>query len=245
MDRATEPLNNSKRPDGDKVLGGKLHAGIRDRLIRVLVPDQHDSSFHPSSFPESEIQSVDGLGEDRSALVLRSGVVIPVALPYEELEQKIYSPDIRTDSSVLDLRHATGNAAKPEVPANIRTAAVPGDKMMDGAIYAGISPDTGEPMYATPADAPLTMTFNDAVSYAKKLDAHGHRDWRLPSKAELKVLFNNRAAIGGFNVSGSSPAGWYRSGTQVNKWFAWGQRFSDGCQLDYLKDVHSSVRCVR
>src|ERR1039458_10259614 len=29
-----------------------------------------------------------------------------------------------------------------------------GDKMPDGTVLAGISPDTNKPMYATPADAP-------------------------------------------------------------------------------------------
>jgi hypothetical protein len=33
-----------------------------------------------------------------------------------------------------------------------------GDKMPDGTIYVGISPDTGNAMYTTPADAPLTYT---------------------------------------------------------------------------------------
>jgi hypothetical protein len=46
-------------------------------------------------------------------------------------------------------------------PANDSTPAEaapqPGDRMEDGAVYAGISPETGKPMYTTPADAPLTM----------------------------------------------------------------------------------------
>ena len=121
----------------------------------------------------------------------------------------------------------------------------PGYKMPDGSIYAGISPDTGKPMYTTLADAPLAMTFNKATEYAKALDMHGHGDWRLPTKAELNVLFNNRAAIGGFNVSGSTPAGWYWSGTQSLKWFAWRQDFSDGYRDGFDKVHHSSVRCVR
>ena len=60
-----------------------------------------------------------------------------------------------------------------------------GDKMPDGTVLAGISPDTNKPMYATPADASLMMTFNEATEYAAKLDAHGHKDWRVPTKAEL------------------------------------------------------------
>ena len=117
--------------------------------------------------------------------------------------------------------------------------------MPDGTVFAGISPDTKKKMYATPADASLTMTFNEATEYAAKLDAHGHQDWRLPTKAEMNVLFNNRAAIGGFNVSGSYPAGWYWSASPGYIWGAWGQRFSDGYQYYTFKDNHSAVRCVR
>jgi hypothetical protein len=119
-----------------------------------------------------------------------------------------------------------------------------GDKMPDGTVFAGISPDTHKPMYTTPAPAPLTMTFNEAEKYATKLDAHGHQDWRLPTKAELNLLFNNRAAIGVFYFQNSS--GWYWSSLQCNTWDAWGQRFSDdGFQSNHDKDSHLSVRCVR
>src|SRR4051794_25446714 len=88
-----------------------------------------------------------------------------------------------------------------------------GDRMEDGTIYAGISPDTGEAMYTTPADAPLTMRWNAAMQYAAKLEAHGHKDWRAPTKAELNVLFRKRAAIGGFDLSGDDAAGCYWSST--------------------------------
>jgi hypothetical protein len=37
-----------------------------------------------------------------------------------------------------------------------------GDKMPDGTVFADISPDNEKPMYARPADASLTMTFNEA-----------------------------------------------------------------------------------
>ena len=156
------------------------------------------------------------------------------------------SVDAYTDSAVKV--HPAANDGKPARPDDTTariSRPVPGDRMPDGTIYAGDSPDTGKPMYTTPVDAPLAMTFNEASKYAKSLDAQGHQDWRLPTKAELNVLFNNRAAIGGFNVSGSDPAGWYWSGTQVSKWNAWDQRFSDGFQDYGFKDDHSSVRCVR
>jgi hypothetical protein len=120
-----------------------------------------------------------------------------------------------------------------------------GDKMPDGTVFAGISPDANKPMYATPADTSLTMTFNDAQKYAAQLDAHGHKDWHLPSKAELNVLFNNRAAIGGFDISGSIPAGWYWSASPLGEWDAWCQRLSDGAQDGGNKNGHLSVRPVR
>jgi Protein of unknown function (DUF1566)/Sulfatase-modifying factor enzyme 1 len=120
-----------------------------------------------------------------------------------------------------------------------------GDKMPDGTIYAGISPDTGKAMYVTPADAPMTTKWREAMDYAAKLNTHGRQDWRLPTQGELSVLFNNRAAIGGFDVTGSYSAGLYWSGTQDDRWAAWGQRFSDGDQFGNDETNHSSVRCVR
>ena len=124
-------------------------------------------------------------------------------------------------------------------------APAPGDKMPDGTLFAGISPDTNKPMYATPADASLTMKFNEAQKYAATLNAHGHNDWRVPTRAELNVLFNNRAAIGGFDISGSYPAGWYWSASPTSKWNAWCQRLSDGAQYNRYKFGHLSVRPVR
>jgi hypothetical protein len=134
----------------------------------------------------------------------------------------------------------------------------PGDKMPDGTIYAEISPETGKPMYAMPADAPLIYTFNEAQKfaigvniaqkYAQGANAqkqYGYDDWHVPSLAELNVLFNNRAAIGGFDVSGSYPSGWYWSSSSFGKWDVCSQRLSDGYQFDGSRAAHSSVRLVR
>jgi hypothetical protein len=124
-----------------------------------------------------------------------------------------------------------------------------GAVMPDGTVYAGISPDTNKPMYATPADASLTMTFNEAAEYAEIATvrkACGHDDWRVPTQAELNVLFNNRAVIGGFGINPSNPAGWYWSATPANKSDAWCQRFSDGYQYAGSTTYRQlSVRLVR
>ena len=118
--------------------------------------------------------------------------------------------------------------------------------MPDGTVYAGISPDTSKPMYATPADAPLTMKFNQATECAAKLDTHGHRDWRVPTKTELNVLFKNRAAIGGFDIGDSYPAGWYWSTSPDGEdWTMPSQRFSDGFQRESPASDRLSLRPVR
>jgi hypothetical protein len=94
-------------------------------------------------------------------------------------------------------------------------------------------------------DESRICTFNQAQDYASKLDAHGHKDWRAPTSGELNVLYQNRAAIGGFEESGSDPGGWYRSSSPFSNLFAWGQRFSDGGQNYDVKDGSWSLRCVR
>jgi Protein of unknown function (DUF1566) len=136
---------------------------------------------------------------------------------------------------------ANDSAAKAKVAIAI------GDEMEDGTIYAGISPDTHKPMYATPRDASGVYDFNQAAKYAKNLDANGNHDFHVPTKGELNVLFENRdkgKLKGTFNETGSGPAGWYWSSSPGNS-IAWAQRFSYGLQLNLSRDNGSSLRCVR
>jgi hypothetical protein len=132
-----------------------------------------------------------------------------------------------------------------------------GDRMPDGTIYAGVSPDSGKRLFAAAADAPRLMTFKDANHYAQTLEAHGHKDWRLPMRAELTNLFNNRIEIGGFTMKpGSGNARWY-CGNDRCYWScteeprnapsgAWGIDFMDGDGSWYRKDtVPISSRLVR
>lgn len=132
--------------------------------------------------------------------------------------------------------------------ATAQTCATIGDKCSDGAVYAGVSPDSDVPMYTTRADAspPGTYTWTAATEYCADLVAHGHDDWSVPSIDELSVLYNNRAAIGNFNVSGLFPAGWYWSSMESRDYpFASAQRFDGGYSAWGRKSVESSLRCVR
>lgn len=130
-----------------------------------------------------------------------------------------------------------------------------GDKMLDGTILAGYY--EGKPLYTTPVDAAarrwlrtdrLTHTFDEAQKYAAKLDAHGHKDWRAPSKSELNVIWENRYCgklKGTFNEIGSGDSEWYWSSSPGNYGGAWAQRFSDGQQYGDHRGGGSSLRCVR
>jgi hypothetical protein len=124
-----------------------------------------------------------------------------------------------------------------------------GDIMKDGTIYAGDSPSTHLPIYAAPADAPTCMAFGKAEKYAKGLSVGGKKDFHLPDKEELQVLFDNRdkgALKRTLNVTGSDTAGWYLSSAPGCNSHAYGVRFSDGAQgYSFGLQHQSSVRCVR
>lgn len=128
-----------------------------------------------------------------------------------------------------------------------------GTRMPDDTVFAGTSPTTGRPMYVAAADdskksPSLTMTWHEAVFVARRKQALCQGDWRLPTAEELHVLFNNRAAIGGFNQSGTGQEAWYWSskeyGSVVGK-EAWIERFSNGDKCLSSKNDDLSVRFVR
>jgi len=78
------------------------------------------------------------------------------------------------------------------------------------------------------------------------LDIDGYKDWFLPSKDELDLIYKNlkQKDLGGFNT------GWYWSSSQGGKngedgRLAWGQRFNSGNQLETEKKISGSVRAIR
>jgi hypothetical protein len=93
------------------------------------------------------------------------------------------------------------------------------------------------------------MAFEKAVSYAKTLDACGHKDWRLPAQSELKLLFKNRDVIGGFSASASAGGIlWYWSCTEPRGYpsLIRAVAFTDGRDDWVEKDNYSlSTRVVR
>jgi hypothetical protein len=156
---------------------------------------------------------------------------------------EIVARDARGQSVMVQISEALKQRLQPSA------APMPGTVMPDGTVYAGLSPDTGRAFYAAANDAPKLMTWNDATAYARASTAHGHSDWRVPTMNELDVIFNNSAAIGGFNASGSLSGGMYwsssKDGAVILHIRARDWTFSDGSQIFDTKSARSSVRCVR
>lgn len=157
-----------------------------------------------------------------------------------------------------------------------------GDKMPDSSVYVGISPDTNKPLYAMPEDAGVTMKeilenylrddseipedvgltvdFNQAAKYVQtlnRLHAHGHNDWRLPTKEELNVLYQNKnegALKKTFNETGGhhDNTGFYWSSSlspnnsdDTEYVYGYVQNFKTGQQVLNPTVHDASVRYVR
>lgn len=76
------------------------------------------------------------------------------------------------------------------------------------------------------------------------LDLGGHSDWYLPSKNELRKMFDNRLAIGGFVLG----ADYWSSSENTTAGFtdmAWYQTFDPEIRYVYLKNISLHVRAVR
>jgi hypothetical protein len=85
-----------------------------------------------------------------------------------------------------------------------------------------------------------------AARFCDGLKELGREDWYLPAQNELKVLFDNRVIIGGFNLAGGYPDGYYWSSSERSFNGAAFQSFAhDSRQGSYIKDYPLNIRCVR
>ena len=130
------------------------------------------------------------------------------------------------------------NSTEPEL-----YSVMPAGHSHAGWIYMGPSRTTGAPFYAASEDAGV-FNFNKAASVAAKQGA------RLCSDKELDQMIGAKdkgALKGTFNVSGSHPAGWYGTDTELpgNPDYVWNQRASDRPRDWHHKSHDSSWRFVR
>ena len=89
---------------------------------------------------------------------------------------------------------------------------------------------------------------NNLLSNATNHDANGakFKDWRLPTKRELNLMYVQRISIGGFDLSGDAPTySIYWSSTERDTRDSWEQFFASGNQLGSPKGSPFNVRAVR
>jgi hypothetical protein len=122
-----------------------------------------------------------------------------------------------------------------------------GARMEDGSVYAGLTVDGKQQIYAMPTDLDVTMTFNDAAERVRQLNADkalGHDDWQIGSLEVTRVLEKNQnagALKGNFKTASSSGAGcpdWYWSSTEHrgDSSCVHGVYFSDDLETWFHKD---------
>jgi len=140
-----------------------------------------------------------------------------------------------------------------------------GTVMLDGTVYAGISPKTGNMLFAMPEDAPDLLDYkqsHDCLSEMNKNKSFGYSDWRIPVVQELEVIFENRqkgGLSGTFNEAGKNytkkfeinppgnrtAPGWYRASDWAGYYSTKCKLFNDGTEMGMLDIDRVSVRYVR
>jgi TolB-like protein len=83
--------------------------------------------------------------------------------------------------------------------------------------------------------------WDQALTAAQDYRGGGYANWRLPTKEELNLIYQNLRKKNLGNMGNE----WHWSSTWHMISGAWGQRFSDGYQFNYYKSSPTYVRAVR
>ena len=110
-----------------------------------------------------------------------------------------------------------------------------GDILHDEGIVFFIDNTGYHGLAARPEDASIKATWHEA----KQLTGSHPKEWHLPSKEELKLLYEHRNLVGGFSNH------LYWSSTESDSFNAWFQNFYTGHQLNSNKNLTHRVRTVR
>ncbi|QTL03494.1 hypothetical protein J5J86_22650 [Aquabacter sp. L1I39] len=119
-------------------------------------------------------------------------------------------------------------------------------RLADGTVFAGRSPDTGAVLHTRPDDeSPHPVDFClirgcDIDALARRARWNGYQDWRIPSPAELQMMYLDRDLIRGFGGDWYWTSGLTSPATRV------ALRFSDGLRHAYfLERAKARLRLVR
>lgn len=112
----------------------------------------------------------------------------------------------------------------------------------EGGVFAGVMRgENGQPDYLLIVyqEQSAAAPWQQKMDWAKGLEADGHKDFRLPTRREMRVLYANAKDL--FKEE------WYWTSEQhaSNPDFAWVQHFDNGYQTNYREGNYYRARAVR
>lgn len=138
-----------------------------------------------------------------------------------------------------------------------RKACKIGEKLPDGWVVMGISPDTGTVFSAEPSSSALQrhQTWHAGEEHAKQLEKEGHKNARQPSLRELRTIFED-VVRAGRNTNAQLLVGSRKRSTYWSNASHWeGMDFSALRNIDaegagqesWVKqsEAQAYVRCIR
>ena len=195
-----------------------IYRALSDPWIEVLHVSSLSGRVETQLFRASAIDRLESAPEDRSVIVLRSGGIVSMALPYAELAEKIQG-----GLSPVDLKaHCVLAVDLPE------SMQKPGEGW---ALYVGkyapldrngVSLGKVFNVYAAPEDLPGTMSYVDAVKHIAGLkNWHGHDGTNYPTDRQIYAALKDGSYKGGWIIPtrellvGTEPDG--QSGVRKGK----------------------------
>ncbi|WP_109832885.1 caspase family protein [Reichenbachiella versicolor] len=112
-----------------------------------------------------------------------------------------------------------------------------------GGLIFHVDEETGKCLIVAEEDLNRgnTYTWESAKKVCKFANINGHRDWKLPSRNQLFMIYSNikKMGLGGFG----SDSYWTSTESSVSN--AWGISFGSGKKYDFNKTSKKKIRLVR
>ena len=113
-------------------------------------------------------------------------------------------------------------------------------KSLYGGTIIGLLDDSI--LILAPKETETRLNWSEAIEYCSKLSSNGYQDWRLPSKDELKEVYNNKDVLDSKEAFVEDS---YWSSSEFSSTNAWKQYFYNGNQYNGIKTTAYYVRAVR
>ena len=113
-----------------------------------------------------------------------------------------------------------------------------GEKWGGGIIFF-LDPGGMHGLIAAESDLPEKYIWSVAKDECRKISSNGFKDWYLPNKEELNLLYLKREIVGGFTRD------YYLSASEENDELIWVQSFASGYQFFNLRTYKMHARAIR